>query len=279
VESVFYIKFWGVRGMIPRPGSSFEKVGGRTACVEVGCGSEVLIFDCGSGARALGKHLMRNRTYECRLFLSHFHWDHIIGVPFFEPFRHRDVKVDIFGPPGGRELLERSLSATVMDRNTISRLDELEASTRYHDMKRGTTVSCGEAVVSGARLNHPGGVWAYRVDFGGHAVVYATDTEHYSCPDRVLLSLAEGADVLIYDATYTPEEYEGKRGKRSAVGLGHSTYEEGAKLALDAGVRHLVLFHHHPDRDDDEVSAVEDLCRNTFSETTAARERMTIELL
>ncbi len=261
------------------PGASFEKVGGRTSCVEVVCGPDVLVFDCGSGARELGKQLLQKRSRRCRLFLSHFHWDHISGFPFFGPIRHRETTVDIFGPAGGKDELEKTLSSTVMDRTPVSALEGLPARINYHVLNEDITVGCGEAVVTQARLNHPGGVFAYRVDFGGHSVVYATDTEHYSCPDRALTTLAEQADVLIYDSTYTPEEYDGRDGGRSAVGLGHSTFEQGALIAREAGVRHLVLFHHHPDRNDNDVQNIEELCRKSFPETTAAREKMTIQLL
>ena len=277
--SVFYVKFWGVRGRIPRPGAAFSRVGGHTACVEVGCGPEVLVFDCGSGARALGAHLQKKRPVECRMFFSHFHLDHALGAPFFEPFRHKENTIDIFGAPEGKEAVEALLRSTVIGRNPKTSFEDLEARIVYRSLREGVTVSCGEAVVTHAQLNHPGGVSAYRVDFGGHSVVYATDTEHFSCTDGKLVTLAEQADVLIYDAMYTPEEYSGRVGGRPVTGLGHSTYEEGARVAREAGARHLVLFHHHPDRTDGQVEEMEKQCREIFAETTAAREKMTLELL
>jgi ribonuclease BN (tRNA processing enzyme) len=247
--------------------------------VEIHCGEQVLVFDAGSGARPLGRHLERSPSRRCRIFFSHFHADHTEGFPFFAPLRRAGWEVEVFGAPGGRDALEATLRARVLAREPIVALDDLEAAVSYRDLSEGLTVSCGEAVVTHARMNHPGGVSAYRIDFGGHAVVYATDTEHFSCPDPKLGRLAEQADLLIYDATFSPEEYAGRSRHRSAAGLGHSTYEQGAKMAEAAGVRHLILFHHHPERSDEEVEELEGRCRRLFKETTAARERMTIELL
>jgi ribonuclease BN (tRNA processing enzyme) len=205
--------------------------------------------------------------------------DHILGFPFFGPLRRSEWKIDLFGPPGGKDILEGMLRSHVLRREPIETLDGLEAQVGYRQLREGVTVSCGEAVVTNARLNHPGGVTAYRVDFGGHSVVLATDTEHFSCPDPKLTRLAEQADLLIYDSTYAPDEYVGRSHRRSAAGLGHSTFEQGAKIARAAGARHLVLFHHHPDRTDEQVRELETQCRKLFSESTAAREKMTIELL
>ena len=127
------------------------------------------------------------------------------------------------------------------------------------------------------RANHPDAVFAYRVEHAGRSVVYATDTEHYACVDPRLVTLCRGADVLIYDAQYLPEEYAGEVGP-SRMGWGHSTYEAGAELAKAAGVGKLVLFHHDPSRTDEGVAAIEERARERFDATVAAREGMTIEL-
>jgi ribonuclease BN (tRNA processing enzyme) len=144
-------------------------------------------------------------------------------------------------------------------------------------VRPGRTFDVGEARVRVAKLNHPGGVYAYRIEHEGRSVVYATDTEHYACIDPALRALCEGADVLIYDAQYTPEEYRGDGG-RSKVGWGHSTYVAGAEVARAAGVSSLVLFHHDPSRTDAGVADIEARARALFAPTTAAREGLSIDL-
>jgi ribonuclease BN (tRNA processing enzyme) len=157
------------------------------------------------------------------------------------------------------------------------RLDELGAQLTTREVRAGQKFDVGEATITVAKLNHPGGVFAYRIDHEGRSVVYATDTEHYACMDPALRALAEGADVFIYDSQYTPEEYTGTGG-RSKVGWGHSTYVQGCELARAAGVGQHVLFHHDPQRTDAQVEEIERLARGLFPASTAAREGMQIEL-
>ena len=149
----------------------------------------------------------------------------------------------------------------------------------FHDIREGQTIDLpGGTSVQNARLNHPSGVLGYRVQHGGRAVVYATDTEHYAITDPKLAKLAQGADVLIYDATYTPEEYAGKVDGVPRTGWGHSTNEEGARIAKELGVKQLVLFHHDPAQNDEAVAEKERRARTIFPETVAAREGLVIEL-
>jgi ribonuclease BN (tRNA processing enzyme) len=157
------------------------------------------------------------------------------------------------------------------------RLDELGAALHLREVRSGDTFDVGEARVRAARLNHPGGVLAYRIEHEGRSVVYATDTEHYACVDPTLRALAEGADILIYDSQYTPEEYRGDAG-RSKVGWGHSTYVAGAELARAAGVGKYVLYHHDPQRSDAGVEDLERRAREMFAPSVAAREGMEIGL-
>jgi ribonuclease BN (tRNA processing enzyme) len=128
-----------------------------------------------------------------------------------------------------------------------------------------------------AKLNHPDPVWGYRIEVGGRAIVYATDTEHYACVDPVLRRLAAGADLLVYDAQYTPEEYRGEHGP-AKVGWGHSTWMSAVELARAAGVRQLALFHHDPRRSDDAVAELEARAAAAFPATIAAREGMLLDV-
>jgi phosphoribosyl 1,2-cyclic phosphodiesterase len=270
------IKFWGVRGSIASPGPETADVGGNTSCVEVRCGTTRFILDAGTGIRKLGEALMaEGGAVDATLLLSHLHWDHIQGIPFFVPAYLPTTKLSIVSGHNGvmslGEVLAHQMTAPVFP----VRLDELGAQFSMREVRSGEKFMVGDALVRVAKLNHPGGVYAYRIDHGGQSVVYATDTEHYACVDPTLRALAEGADVLIYDSQYTPEEYRGDAG-RSKVGWGHSTYVAGAELAKAAGVGRYVMFHHDPQRTDAAVAELERKTRELFHATVAAREGMEI---
>lgn len=271
-----HIRFWGVRGSIASPGPDTVAVGGNTSCIELTCGATRLVLDAGTGLRRLGNHLLAsgatNEPLALTLLLSHVHWDHIQGLPFFVPLYAKGTALTVVGAESGiasvRQTLERQMSAPVFP----VRLDEASARVDTREVKIGDVFDVGEATVRVAKGNHPGGVVAYRVEHEGKSVVYATDTEHYACVDPALRALCEGADVLVYDAQYTPEEYERK------VGWGHSTYVAGAELARAAGVGTFVLFHHDPMRSDDGVAGIESKARALFASSVAAREGMEITL-
>lgn len=275
---MFLVRFWGVRGSIPVPGHSTVEIGGNTSCIEVRAGSEIIIFDAGTGLRQLGNALMSELPIVARMFFTHVHWDHIQGFPFFAPAFVKGNRFDLFGAKNISNTLAEALAGQMNYPNFPVRLNEMGAQIHFHDLHEGEAVACGDAVISNTQLNHPGGVFAYRVDFGGHAVVVATDTEHYSCLDTKLLNLSEGADLLIYDAMYTPEEYEGIRDAQSRTGWGHSTFVEGVRIAKAAHVRKLVLFHHEPDHDDAAIRAIETRARQQFPDVSAAYEGLEIQL-
>jgi phosphoribosyl 1,2-cyclic phosphodiesterase len=272
-DAIMKIRFWGVRGSIASPGPDTAGVGGNTSCVEVLCGKTRIVLDAGTGLRALGNELiMRQEDPSLTLLLSHYHWDHIQGLPFFVPVYMKTTNLTIVGGPNGimsvREALEHQMSAPVFP----VRLDDVGAKIATREVKTGESFDAGEARVRVARGNHPGGVVAYRIEHEGKSIVYATDTEHYACVDPALRALADGCDVLIYDAQYTPDEY------RTKVGWGHSTYVAGAELAKASGARQYVLFHHDPMRSDAEVDDVERRARELFPASVAAREGLAIDL-
>ncbi|MBX3232294.1 MAG: MBL fold metallo-hydrolase [Labilithrix sp.] len=266
------IRFWGVRGSIASPGQDTAAVGGNTSCVEVTCGETRIVLDAGTGLRSLGNTLVGKGPLAINLLLSHYHWDHIQGLPFFVPVYMRDTQLTIIGGSNGvmsvRETLERQMSAP----NFPVRFDELGARIGTRELEPAEVFDVGEATVRVAKGNHPGGVVAYRIEHEGRSIVYATDTEHYACVDPALRALAEGADVLVYDAQYTPEEYKSK------VGWGHSTYVAGADLARAAGVDTFVLYHHDPMRSDAGVSEIETNARALFRSSIAAREGLELDL-
>jgi phosphoribosyl 1,2-cyclic phosphodiesterase len=275
------IEFFGVRGSIASPGPETARVGGNTSSVLVTCGTTKLLLDAGTGLRGLGDRLLAEAAgagVEATLLLSHVHWDHIQGLPFFAPLYVPNSRLTIVGAPGDvplRDTLVRQMSAPVFP----VRLDDTRAALDTRALRLGEPLALdgGAIVVRAAKLNHPGGVFAYRIEYGGRSLVYATDTEHYACVDPELRRLADGADILVYDAQYTPEEYGGEVGP-SKVGWGHSTYADGVAAARAAGVGQLVLFHHDPRRTDDGVFAIEARARAVFPSCVAACEGMILDL-
>jgi phosphoribosyl 1,2-cyclic phosphodiesterase len=271
------VRFWGVRGSIPSPGPDTALVGGNTSCVEVTAGSDTLILDAGTGLRALGSALLRRGPVDVDLLLSHPHWDHIQGLPFFAPLYQAGTRLQIHGaPPHDRSLqdvLAQQMSLPVFP----VRLSEIGAVLGTHHLRPGERVLLRGFEVTCARLNHPGDCLGYRLERDGQTVVYATDTEHRPGLDQQLLRLSQGADVLIYDAQFSPEEYVGQVGF-SRQGWGHSTFEEGARLATAAGVGQLILFHHDPARTDAGVTELETRGQACFPATLAAREGLCLDL-
>jgi phosphoribosyl 1,2-cyclic phosphodiesterase len=277
------ITFWGVRGSIPAPGPDTVGVGGNTSCVEVRAGKAIIVFDGGTGLRLLGKRLLKEMPLKLHLFFSHVHWDHIQGFPFFDPAFVPGNVINLYGGNNVSRTLEETLAGQMDHPSFPVHLTEMGAQMHFHGVSdlapvEIDTQEASPAVIRAAHGNHPNGVWAYRVDFGGRSVVYATDTEHYAVVDPKLAKLAKGADVLIYDSQYTPEEYAGSAGGMPKLGWGHSTFEEGARLAKATGVQKLVLYHHDPMQNDAAVAEKERRARELFPNAVAAREGLVIEL-
>lgn len=280
---MFTIKFWGVRGSIPSPGPETALVGGNTSCVEVvlagagaGGSDQRIVLDAGTGLRRLGNQLLGKGPVDATVLLSHVHWDHIQGIPFFAPLYVPGSKLRFVSGQGERPLRE-ALHAQMKKPHFPVDLQDLPSHLAFDDHRDKTRIQIGEVTVTMAKANHPDAVFAYRLEHGGRSIVYATDTEHYSCVDQRLVTLARDADVLIYDAQYLPEEYAGKTGP-TRVGWGHSTWDAAAELARAAGVGQLVLFHHDPTRTDEGVAAIEAMARGAFANTVAAREGLELAL-
>lgn len=266
------LRFWGVRGSIATPGADTARVGGNTSCVELRAGATRIALDAGTGLRGYGSALAREGVGDVTLLLSHLHWDHIQGIPFFAPLYQPGARVHVIsGTASGSA--EAALRAQMHTPAFPVDLSEVPAHLSFMGARERQRIVVGEAEVYAVRGNHPDPVYAWRIEHGGRSVVYATDTEHYRCVDPRLLALARGADVLIYDAQYLPEEYAGVGGP-SRVGWGHSTWEAAVELAMAADVGELLLFHHDPCRDDEAVMAVESLARARFGNTVAAAEGM-----
>ncbi|MFQ5672848.1 MAG: MBL fold metallo-hydrolase [Nitrospinales bacterium] len=273
------IRFWGVRGSVPSGSRSTAGVGGNTTCLELRCGNDLVIFDSGTGIRNLGVQLMKELPVKAKIFYSHVHWDHIQGLPFFTPLYIKGNEFDIYGgssmPLSIEDVLKNQMTVPCFPVG----MDIMAATTRFHDLKLGDVVEGNGYRVSLAMLNHPNRCHAYRIDEADKSIVLATDTEHFDDRlDENLMALADGADVLIYDCQFTPSEYYGKDGQMSRVGWGHSTMQEGVKIAKAANVKHLILFHHDPSHDDKFMQKIEAETRQLFPNSTVAYEGMEIDL-
>jgi phosphoribosyl 1,2-cyclic phosphodiesterase len=249
----------------------------------VRAGKALLVFDGGTGLRGLGRKLVPEQPIEAHIFFSHVHWDHIQGFPFFVPAFVKGNKIHLYGGSTVSRTLEETLAGQMDHPNFPVHLTDMAASMSFHNLAEGQAVEldAGDghvARVTNGRGNHPNGVYAYRIEHGGNAIVYATDTEHYAQIDPQLLALSRGARVLIYDSQYTPEEYVGATGGGSKVGWGHSTFEEAVKLAKAAGVERLVLFHHDPGQNDGAVREKERRAKALFANTMAAYEGLTLDV-
>ncbi|MFO0561920.1 MAG: MBL fold metallo-hydrolase [Polyangiales bacterium] len=278
---MFRCTFWGVRGSIPSPGPHTAGVGGNTSCVEVRVGDVLVIFDGGTGLRLLGDKLLKELPVTAHVFFSHVHWDHIQGFPFFVPAFLRGNTFYLYGAKSVTATLEETLAGQMNYPNFPVRLSEMGSKMHFRDLHEREEVllgALGDVKIFGVPGNHPNGVFAYRIEYNGRSLVYATDTEHYAVPDPNILSVARGADVFIYDSQYTPEEYSGEGGRMPKVGWGHSTMIEGANLAKLAGVKRYVLFHHDPNQNDDDVADKERRAREIFPGSIAAREGLVIDL-
>ncbi|GBF55438.1 beta-lactamase domain protein [Microcystis sp. 0824] len=274
----FQIKFWGVRGSIPCPGSETVRYGGNTSCVEMQVGRERLIFDGGTGLRILGQSLMAESPVKAHLFFSHSHWDHIQGFPFFIPAFIRGNTFKIYGvpSPNGATMKQR-LDDQMSHPNFPVPLQIMRADLEFYNLEMGETLYCADFTVETRPLNHPGEAVGYRVNWRGLSAAYITDTEHF--PDRLddnVLALVRQADVMIIDATYTDEEYNDP--KYSKVGWGHSTWQQAVKIAQAAQVKQLVLFHHDPAHNDDFLDRIGEQARKILPQTILAREGLSIEL-
>jgi phosphoribosyl 1,2-cyclic phosphodiesterase len=269
------VRFWGVRGSVCCPGPSTIHYGGNTPCVEIRCGNDILIFDAGTGIRALGNALVKAPTSTAlNVFLSHCHIDHIVGLPFFAPLFVKDQIVRVWAgglqPTGGIEDVVRKLMSFPL---FPLQVEALQAKVEFHDFHAGDTINPQPGVtLRTASLNHPGGVTGYRIEYGGRAIAYLTDTEIGNGRiDPALLALAKRSALVIVDTTYTDAELP------SHVGWGHSSWQQAIRLADAAEADQLCLFHHDPEHDDtfmDAVSAAADAARPG---TIVASEGLRIE--
>jgi len=278
------VTFWGTRGTIPTPGPTTARFGGNTACLSVrNAAGQVLVLDAGTGIRGLGKALQNGPQERVDVLLSHVHWDHIQGLPFFAPMYANGREVRLHGPtPEGAALdaiLERQFDAAVFPVPRATRAARIAVEV----VKAGDAFEVPGFRIRTQRLSHPGGALGYRVvtESGDGEMAYVTDNE--LGPGGVarvgdawraeLVAFLRDVPMLIHDAMYDASEASGR------AGWGHSSALEAVALAAEAGVQHLVLFHHDPDHDDPTVVRLVEAARSAAPPgllVTAATERSTI---
>lgn len=284
------VRFWGVRGSIATPGPQTVKYGGNTSCTELELNGNLFVLDAGTGIRQLGLDLIKRQAGgKIHLFISHPHWDHIQGLPFFLPAFREEFDLNIIGYESTQHELEKVLANQMDPTYFPVQFGDLDAHLEF------TNVSEGSFWIDKVRIdaifaNHPGYNLAYRFNSKGKTVVYATDNQPYGYGKNLgkwateeyfrkaktkqyeyinvdfadlndrMIDFARGADLLIHDAQYTPEEFERKQD------WGHSSYEYTANVALKAHVKSLILFHHEPEHSDAMINQIEKKTRSLLKE-------------
>jgi len=262
------IRFWGTRGSIASPGKSTVKYGGNTSCVEVRAGKQILIFDAGTGIRDLGNQLLKefkSQPVTLHLFISHTHWDHIQGFPFFMPAYYKNFQIIVYGPPA-RDKSLKDLFKFQMDAEYFPvPLGDLNAQIVMQEVREPFRLD--NLQITSFYMNHPAMTLAFKIFDGEKTFIFATDNEPYRYTlhaarkdplaaqygaelDQKFVDFITGADVVVCDAQYTQEEY------RLKIGWGHSPIESVVEFAIKAHVKQLALFHHDPSHDDAAIDAI-----------------------
>lgn len=269
------VKFWGVRGSVPTPWKDAMQIGGNTSCVQVIPDSqELIILDAGTGLRMLGDHLQETVTGPIRghILLSHTHWDHIQGFPFFTPAYLPGNHFTLYGANAAQKNLKAILSAQMRAPYFPVELGQMGSTLDFVELAE-ESIDIQDLRITTRSFNHPGGVYGFRIEQQGQSLVFATDmeyTEHNL--DQRLIDFARDADMLIYDAQYTPDEHKIK------TGWGHSTHIAAAHLAKLANVKHLLLYHHDPSHSDQKLEAMEAEARSIFPASRLASEGLLLDL-
>lgn len=272
------IRFWGVRGTIPTPGPDTIKIGGNTSCLDVYTSDQqLIIIDAGSGIRRLGQVLQQENSGRIigNILISHTHWDHIQGFPFFRPVFGRNNRFVLVGQKRVNKRLEEILAGQFIEPYLPFAYKTLPADLIVKEVENGETIIIGDnTTVQVADLNHPGGCLGFRIENNGMVFTYCSDVGHKDETfDQNVLKLARGADILVHDAHFATMAERNK-----FADWGHSCWLEAAQVAVEANVGCLALFHYSPDLTDDDLSNILLQAREIFPRTILTREGMELNL-
>lgn len=297
-----YLHFWGVRGSYAAPFDSHLKVGGNTSCVEISADGHTLICDAGTGVIPLGNELVKGNARELMLLLTHYHWDHVCGLPFFVPAFLEEWTINFFGPGNDMHDVEKHVSAQMKAPYFPVGTESWLAKINYV-CPNNDTLQHGPMKITFRNVHHPGATFGYRICVNGKTVIYISDNEckfieksvskqrselnheEQSLYDDMIreehqseLEIIRNADILIHDAQYTTEDYNRKRG------WGHSCYIDTVNMAIDAGVKELYLYHHDPNYDDEMIDGIHQHALDIISDRKSnlkchvAREGLRVDL-
>jgi len=272
----FGITFWGTRGTLATPDGNCKKAGGNTVCVEVECGKEIIICDAGTGIRLLGAKIMaEKKSAKLNILLSHAHYDHVEGIPFFAPLFSEDYSVEIWcGKLDGASDTSAAVKGFMRRPYFPVGPEIFSSTTKYHLLEEKQAFRISRDIeVKTIPLNHPGGATAYRIEYNNKSFAYVTDTEHRPGEtNQLIVDFIRGVDAFVYDASLTDEELHG------FSGYGHSTWQEGLRLARLANARRYFAFHHMPFRCDAELDDIDRKISKQMPGSGVAREGVTLKL-
>ncbi|MEM7289886.1 MAG: MBL fold metallo-hydrolase [Pseudomonadota bacterium] len=273
-ETEMEVTIWGARGTLPAPGPQFACAGGNTNCTEVSIGDHTIIFDAGTGIRELGSKLVaKGTTQNVHVLLTHAHYDHVEGLPFFAPFFMAGSSVDVYcGALDGSTGTEDTVKSLMRRPYFPVGPSVFVADVKYLNVGENEGFELADGIkVSTIPLNHPGGATAYRVDWNDKSFACVTDTEHVvGKPDESIIEMIDGVDAFVYDCSLTDEEFP------DFAGYGHSTFEEALRLQKHANAGALIACHHMPFRVDDELDQVEQELKSQLDTNMIGREGHTL---
>jgi phosphoribosyl 1,2-cyclic phosphodiesterase len=265
------IRCWGARGSIPVSGKEYLRYGGDTTCIEIRSKQDdIIIIDAGSGIRRLGQRLMAERNRKLTMVLTHAHWDHVMGFPFFKPLFYKSTKMEVYGCPHAQMTTREILANIMAPPHFPVHVDDIRAQISFHEFCTGP-FSVNSVAIEPIALSHPNRGVGYRVTEDGKSFVFLTDNEltyrhEGGCDYEDYIEFSRNADFLFHDAEYTEEDYKKTRT------WGHSVYKDALRLAIEAGVRRFGLFHHNQDRSDGEVDRMVRDCRRIIKKQEASLE-------
>lgn len=265
--------FWGTRGSLPMNTPQHRIYGGNTSCVSVHGGDKAVIFDAGSGLVHLGTKWVTEARHEIDICFSHFHADHICGLPFFKPFFDPRFHIRLHSFGENETTLEHAVRSYLSQPYFPITIDDFVADVSFIHHEAGAAARIGGLDIKTLAIPHPGGAHALKATHAGKNFVYATDTEHEpDAPNDALIDFMRDADMAVYDCTFDDSEFDARRG------WGHSTWQEGVRLAKAAKVKRFGIFHHEPERSDAALAQIERRAQEDFAATLVTRDFLELDL-